>query len=87
MVWYSAHFETDEQGRISREAFEADPNNVIASVLQNTAFDDIDNNDDGYLCEEDFAIIWPSIVGHTIDGILSAIERRDNTWRTISFMA
>jgi len=80
MVWYRAHFEADEQGRISKEAFEADPNNVIASVLQNTAFDDIDRNNDGYLCEEDFAIIWPSIVGHTLDEILSAIERRDNTW-------
>jgi len=80
MVWYRAHFETDEQGRISREAFEADPNNVISGVLQNTPFDDIDNNNDGFLCEEDFSIIWPDIVGYTLDDIFSAIKRRDDDW-------
>lgn len=80
MVWYRAHFETDEQGRITREAFEADPHNVVASILQNAAFDDIDLNNDGYISAEDFAILWPSIVGHTLDEIISAIERRDDLW-------
>lgn len=80
MVWYRAHFETNEQGQISKEAFEADPNNVVVSVLQNTPFGDIDLNNDGYLCEEDFAIMWPDLAGFTIDEMLSAIEHRDDEW-------
>jgi pimeloyl-ACP methyl ester carboxylesterase len=80
MVWYREHFEADDQGRISREAFEADPNNIVTSILQGASFDDLDHNNDGYISEEDFAIIWPAVVGHTLEDILSAIERRDDDW-------
>jgi len=80
MAWYRAYFEADERGRISREAYEADPNNVITSTLQNTSFEETDRNNDGFITEEDFAIIWPDIVGHTLDDILTAVEQRDDEW-------
>ena len=80
MAWFREHFEADSQGRIGRAAFEADPNNVVATMLQGAPFEDLDHNNDGYISEEDFAIIWPSIVGYTLDDILSAIERRDDNW-------
>jgi len=80
MVWYRAHFETDELGRISRDAYYADPDNVRESMLQNATFEDIDHNNDSYICEEDFALIWPDIAGFTLDEILSAIERGDDEW-------
>ena len=80
MVWYRGHFEADDQGRISKEAYEADPNNVIASVLGNISFEDIDNNADGYLVEEDFIELWQTITGYTLDDLLSAIESRDDEW-------
>jgi len=80
MVWYRAHFETDENGRVSREAYEADPNKVVASVLQNAAFEDIDNDKNGYINEEDFVAIWKDVVGYSLEELLSAIEHRDDEW-------
>ena len=80
MVWYRAHFETDEHGRISRESYESDPNNVIASVLQNNTFERIDNNNDGFITEEDFAVLWKDIVGYNLEDLLNSIERRDDEW-------
>lgn len=80
MAWYRAHFEADEQGRISKTAYEADPKNVIASVLQNATFESIDNNNDGFISEEDFAAIWKNVVGYSLDEILSAVEKRDDEW-------
>ena len=80
MVWYRAHFETDEQGRVSREAYEADPNHVIASMLGNAKFEDIDTNNDGYIDEQDMAVILAAAVGYTLEDVLSAVERRDDEW-------
>jgi pimeloyl-ACP methyl ester carboxylesterase len=80
MVWYRANFETDEYGRISRESYESDPNDVIVSVLQNATFASIDNNNDGFITEEDFAVIWKDIVGYTLEDLLNAIEQRDDEW-------
>ena len=81
MVWYRAHFEHDEQGRISREAFEAVPSSERARILGgNVSFEDIDINNDGYITYEDFIDIWVELVGHTVDDILYAIESRDDQW-------
>jgi len=80
MVWYRAHFESDAQGRIDKESYEADPNSVIASILGNAAFNDLDVNNDGYLDEKDFTVIMAESIGFTIDDILSAIEKKDDMW-------
>ena len=76
MVWYRNNFTADEYGRISREAYESDPNNIVGSVLQGAAFGQIDVNGDGYIDEQDFYILMTD----TREAILSAIERRDDEW-------
>ena len=80
MVFYRNYFEADEQGRVSREAYESDPYNVISSILANSAFESIDTNGDGYITEEDFFPIWKNVVGYDLEELLSAIERRDDGW-------
>ena len=80
MAWYRGHFETDEKGRISKESYEADPNNMIESMLQNTPFEGIDANNDGFITEEDFAAVWKEAVGYSAEDVLSAIENRDDEW-------
>lgn len=80
MVWYRAHFDADEQGRITKEAYEADPKNVISSILQNVSFENIDHNNDGYISEDDFVIVWKDLMGYTLEEILNAIEQRDDEW-------
>ncbi|MCL2330049.1 MAG: alpha/beta fold hydrolase [Phycisphaerae bacterium] len=76
MVWYRDKFVADAQGRISKAAYEADPNNVVASVLQNITFESIDANHDGYIDESDFVIRMKS----SREAILNAIVRKDNEW-------
>lgn len=80
MVWYRENFQADEKGRISKEAYNADPNNVINSVLQKATFESIDNNKDGYISEEDFGSILPDVLGYSLSDLLSAIENRDDEW-------
>ena len=80
MVWYRAHFETDEQGRVSKKAYQADPNDVISTRLQNLTFENIDFNNDGYISEEDFAPHGKQMFGYTLDELTSAIERQDDEW-------
>ena len=80
MVWYRAHFDADEKGRISKAAYEEDPNKVIESILQGEAFEGIDSNNDGFISEEDFAVIWKDIVGYSLGEVLSAVENRDDKW-------
>jgi pimeloyl-ACP methyl ester carboxylesterase len=80
MVWYRGNFKADKQGRISKQAYEANPNNVIVKTLQNATFESIDINKDGYLTEEDFTAIYADVVGYSLNDVLSAIERRDDEW-------
>ena len=76
MVWYRNNFDKDGDGKISKEEYEADPNEVIKSILQNTAFDLIDVNKDGYIDEQDFYIIMKD----SREAIFRAIENKDNLW-------
>ena len=80
MAWYRGHFEADNLGRINREAFQADPNNLLLNILQGVVFEQIDLNNDGFISEEDFAIMLPYVVGYTLEEVLSAIERRNDNW-------
>ncbi len=80
MAWYRGHFEADEEGRISKEMYEADPYNVVKGLFENAKFEDIDTNKDGYITEQDLASRMPLAVGYSIDDLLSAIERRDDDW-------
>lgn len=79
-AWFSGNFETDEQGRISKEAFLADPNGQIATELQNTPFEVFDVNNDGYIDEEDCSTRVTGIMGDHLNEILAAIERKDDEW-------
>jgi len=61
MVWYRHYFNTDNYGRISREAFEADPNNVIerewGEIEIEALFDMLDENNNGFIDVEDYYLI------------------------------
>ena len=83
MAWYRSHFEADEYGRITREAFYADPHNVIQSVLGGLSFDSIDYNNDGFIDEQDMLFLF-RLSGTTHmynpEPMLEAIRRRDDEW-------
>jgi len=80
MVWYKNKFAADDKGRITKEAYEADPNGVIKTVLADSTFETIDLNGNGYIEEDDFAMRWKYIAGYDIADLLDAIERKDDTW-------
>ncbi|MEG0570426.1 MAG: alpha/beta fold hydrolase [Oscillospiraceae bacterium] len=80
MAWYRGNFKADENGRISKEAYNADPYNVVATILQNATFENLDTNEDGYITEEDFADTYHLAVGYSLNDVLSAIERKDDEW-------
>ena len=80
MVWYRTYFETDESGRISRQAYEADPHHVVASVLQGSSFDDIDINHDGFISKEDLSVIVSNSLGYTLEKLLDVINAHDDDW-------
>ncbi|MCL2884727.1 MAG: lysophospholipase [Oscillospiraceae bacterium] len=76
MVWYRCHFEADGEGRISKAAYEADPNRVIENVLQGATFESIDGNRDGYIDESDMF----TLLKNMREDIWGAIERQDDEW-------
>jgi len=81
MILFNEYFDADEYGRISREAYEADPNNMAGNIMiWGFSFDDFDKNGDGYICEEDIKNTLSDYVGYTLEDVLSAIERRDDRW-------
>jgi len=49
MVWFHYHFDADDYGRISQEAFNADPHGVVDTVLMGSDFHELDTNGDGYI--------------------------------------
>ncbi|MCL2406569.1 MAG: hypothetical protein FWC95_01435 [Defluviitaleaceae bacterium] len=80
MVFYKYHFDRDADGRVSRAEYDADPNGVVPTLLQNTSFDAIDINNDGYIDAIDFALIWKDVVGYSLDDLFSAVDRGDDGW-------
>jgi len=74
MIWYRYNFEADNYGRISREAFEADPNNIIETALGGAYFELLDANNDGFIDEDDFYILWEMWRNE----LFRSIENRNN---------
>jgi len=81
MVWGRDNFDTDNYGRISREAFEADPNNLRESGVLWATFEELDANNDGFIDEQDFYILWQM----WREGVFRAIANNNNLWLTNNY--
>jgi len=76
MIWFRQNFDRDGDGRVSKSEYEADPNNVISIVLNNTSFEYLDANKDGYIDESDRA----TVLKDYRESIFNAIETKDDEW-------
>lgn len=76
MIWFRRFFDKDGDGKVSKAEYEADPHNVVSSVLQNTPFEEFDANQDGYIDGNDRAIVLKDFR----EAIFNAIERKDDEW-------
>lgn len=76
MIFYGQCFDNDGDGRISREEYDADPYDVVASVLGGAPFERIDANGDGLITAEDFALMLEPFKQAFYD----AVERGDDQW-------
>ena len=85
------HFDTDEQGRVSREEYEAKAQNTINSLgitfeelaaAAKFTFDEIDANQDGYMDEEEMLPFGAALFGGGIDTdeLFTAAIRGDDEW-------
>lgn len=76
MVFYRKYFDTDQDGAISKEELEEDPNNIAQSVLQGMNFSQLDPNQDEMLTAEDFAIL----LAGRYQQVLNAFEEENDEW-------
>ena len=76
MIFYRQYFDTDSDGKVSKEEFAADPNGIVESVLENAAFEDIDVDKDGFLTEADFG----AMLAQGKKAFYDAVERGDDRW-------
>jgi pimeloyl-ACP methyl ester carboxylesterase len=78
---FKEYFETDDAGRISKEAFESGQKEVLTGLgLGDDAFEVCDANHDGYIDEEEMVALGKSLIGFDSETILTAIEKRDDGW-------
>ena len=78
---FKEYFETDDAGRISKEAFERGQKEVLVGLgLGDDAFEVCDANHDGYIDEEEMVALGKSLIGFDSETILTAIEKRDDEW-------
>jgi pimeloyl-ACP methyl ester carboxylesterase len=54
---YVIAFDTDNDGKVSKQEFAADPRKYRERVLKNAAFDDLDKNHDGFFTVEDLVML------------------------------
>ncbi len=80
MIWYKHYFETDELGRISRQAYEADPYNVVESVFNGMTFDVIDIDKDGFISKKDLSAHLSDAVGYTYEKLLDSVYAGNDDW-------
>lgn len=76
MIFYKQYFDLDGDGAISQQEYAADPYGIVAGVLENAAFSDIDVDGDGKLTQADFAIMLAPGKAAFYD----AVERGDDQW-------
>ncbi len=76
MVFYKAHFDTNQDGKVSNIEYKADPHKVVSSVLQGAKFNQLDKNGDGVLTSEDFA----TLLKDRLNQVMKAIENGDDDW-------
>lgn len=73
---YTLYFNAVGEDKITKAQFEADPHQVINTLLGGVAFDDLDFNKDGVLTQEDFAILMTPIK----EALFEAVDRGDDQW-------
>lgn len=56
LTW-KQYFDTDKDGKISKQEFEADPNKYRERVLRKAPFEPMDKNGDGFLTVEEFGLL------------------------------
>ena len=76
MVFYKKNFDLDNNNIISKEEYEADPNNVIKIYLQNTKFNSVDLNKNNLIDENDFQIMLLNRKAQ----VFKAINNNNDEW-------
>ena len=76
MVFYKKNFDLDNNNIISKEEYEADPNNVIKTYLQNTKFNSVDLNKNNLIDENDFQIMLLNRKAQ----VFKAINNNNDEW-------
>lgn len=76
MVFYKAHFDTNQDEKVSNIEYKADPHKVVSSVLQGAKFNQLDKNGDGVLTSNDFAVLLKG----RLSQVMKAIENGDDDW-------
>ena len=76
MVFYKKNFDLDNNNIISKEEYEADPNNVIKIYLQNTKFNSVDLNKNNLIDENDFQIMLSNRKAQ----VFKAINNNNDEW-------
>jgi pimeloyl-ACP methyl ester carboxylesterase len=79
---FKEYFETDDAGRISKEAFESGQKEAIVTGfgLGEDAFQVIDTDQDGYIEEDEMIALGKSLIGFNVEDFFAAAERKDDDW-------
>lgn len=76
MIFYCQYFDTNLDGIVTKEEFEADPYGVAKSSLGGATFDQLDLNKDNTLTSADFY----SMLTERREQVLTAIAQKDDEW-------
>jgi pimeloyl-ACP methyl ester carboxylesterase len=78
---FNEYFETDEAGRISKEAFECGQKEMLTAMgLGDDAFEVCDLNHDGFIDKEEMIALGKKLIGFDSDTLLTAIDSNDDNW-------